>query len=128
MANYLSNLLIDLHLELTATDDENINDVRNYIQTVITYLASISENNDLRQAINENDKIPETVRGDYMTAAEAFIQQGIEKGIVQGIEKGILKTAINALKKGFSIETVADLTELDTTKVEQLQRELESKK
>ena len=49
---------------------------------------------------------------------EQGIEQGIEKGIEQGIEK--VKTAINMLNKGYSIEQIAEITELDFDSIKQL--------
>lgn len=59
-----------------------------------------------------------------MTIAEKLIREGMEKGMKKGIEEGIEKgiekaaSALNALKKGISVEEVAKLTGLAVEQVE----------
>ena len=134
--DYLKALFIDLHLLLEGCDDKNILKVKDYIQTSITYLAAISDIDDFRQAIVENTQIPETTRGDFMTAAEYYIQQGEALGEARGEARGEAKgeargkseVAVNALKKGFAVEMVVDLTGLTVEKVKQLKRNINAGK
>ena len=126
--DYLKELFIDLHLLLESCDDKNIRKAKDYIQTSITYLASISDINDFCQAIEETEQIPETTRGDFMTAAEYYFQQGEQsgeaRGKFQGNIEGKCEVAINALSKGFAVEMVVDLTGLTIDKVQELKRNL----
>lgn len=43
---------------------------------------------------------------------------------MEGIEKGRIEIAKNALKQGFSIETITQLTGLSFTIIERLEREV----
>ena len=52
------------------------------------------------------------------------IQMGIQKGIQEGIQEGIQKVAIEMLKKGLSIELIAEVTKLDEKEIFDLKRTL----
>lgn len=72
-----------------------------------------------------------------MTAAEYFMQKGEERGAPRakaegheegrkvGRAEGHCDVAINALRKGYEVSAVADLTGLDVEVVEQLKAQLE---
>jgi predicted transposase/invertase (TIGR01784 family) len=47
-------------------------------------------------------------------------ERGLAKGREQGLEQGALQIAQRLLKKGWSIEEVAEMTELDIKKVRSL--------
>ena len=69
-----------------------------------------------------------------MTAAEYYIQQGETRGESRGEKRGKIKgntegkieVATNALKKGFDVEMVVDLTGLDIKVIEQLKQDLDN--
>ena len=127
--DYLNDFFIDLHLELVTSKGIGLNRKKEYFETLITYLASISEATEFRQALEQNDKIPEATKGEFMTAAEYYIQQGEtrgeSRGEKRGEKRGKIEVATNALKKGFDVEMVVDLTGLDIKVVEQLQQDLD---
>jgi predicted transposase/invertase (TIGR01784 family) len=52
------------------------------------------------------------------------IQQGVQQGIQQGVQQGVQSTALNALKKGLSIDVISEITNLPVAEIEQLQKQL----
>jgi len=58
------------------------------------------------------------------TLAQRLLDEGMEKGMERGIEKGKydekLKIALNLQKKSLSIETIAEVTELNPDDVKKL--------
>jgi hypothetical protein len=48
------------------------------------------------------------------------IEQGIEKGIEQGIEQGRFESVVKLSKKGFTLEQISDILELDLNYVKKL--------
>jgi predicted transposase/invertase (TIGR01784 family) len=49
---------------------------------------------------------------------------GVEDGMQRGLQKGLQQTALNALKKGFSLQDVADITSLSISELEELKSQL----
>ncbi len=47
-----------------------------------------------------------------------------EKGIRKGIEKGVKKVALELLKKGSSVDFVAEVTQLNKREIERLKEEI----
>ena len=50
---------------------------------------------------------------------------GRQKGIQEGMQKGIVKTAIELLKEGSSVEFVAKVTKLSIREIEKLKKNLD---
>ena len=48
----------------------------------------------------------------------------VEKGRKEGREEGLKKVALNMLKDGFSIERIAELTQMDRDDIEKLKKQL----
>ncbi len=79
------------------------------------------------------------LKGDVMTVAEKWEQQGVQKGIQQGIQQGMQQgmqqgrflekehTAKAMLTKGLSDDLVVECTGLDRGAVLKLKKELKSK-
>ncbi|WP_289146606.1 Rpn family recombination-promoting nuclease/putative transposase [uncultured Megamonas sp.] len=65
---------------------------------------------------------------DYYSYMSAFKENGLQQGIQQGLQKGRqeekIKNAINFLKLGVDIETVARGVNLSINEVEQLKNKL----
>ena len=57
----------------------------------------------------------------FKEGLEEGIEKGIEKGIVQGEKQKVLEIAEKLLKKGFSVEEVADDTGLGVEEVKAIQ-------
>ena len=53
------------------------------------------------------------------------LQKGIQEGMQKGIQEGIVKTAIELLKEGSSVEFVAKVTKLPIREIEKLKKNLE---
>jgi len=52
-------------------------------------------------------------------------QEGIQEGMQKGMQKGIVKTAIELLKEGSSVEFVAKVTKLPIREIEKLKQNLD---
>ncbi|MHC6202098.1 RpnC/YadD family protein [Breznakiellaceae bacterium SP9] len=56
----------------------------------------------------------------FQVAEEVGIEKGVEIGMGRGIEKGVEKTAEKALRKGYSLEEIQDLTGLSLERIQEL--------
>jgi len=72
--------------------------------------------------MKEIQKLPEADK--IMELPISYEEKGIEKGIKKGIEKGVRKVALEMLKKGSSINYIAEVTHLDNDEIKKLQKEL----
>ena len=52
------------------------------------------------------------------------LQKGIQEGMQKGIQEGIVKTAIELLKEGSSVEFVAKVTKLPIREIEKLKQNI----
>ena len=90
-------------------------------KTLIRYLAHYSglENQVLSDKIINNQP---TLENDMKSAAQQWIDEGIEKGVIlgkqEGIEQGVEKVARNMLSKGADIEFVAETTGIAPSQLE----------
>lgn len=125
--DYLSKLLNDLNCKIPS--GKKLSD---YSEPLINYLVNFAEINELRAAIKSNRQLPESVRGEYMSAAEEWFKEGIEKGIEKGREterklqeqirlEEKLQQAKLMLSNGLSLEQIAMYTGLS---IEQLTKAL----
>ena len=57
---------------------------------------------------------------------KSILDEGIERGIEQGVERRGDAVAVNMLKRGFDVATVADCTELPEARVLELQAQIEA--
>ena len=91
----------------------------------------MSDHSDLSK-IQFRDKMiayEEQLRGDVMTVAGQWKQEGYDKGVVVGIEKGIERgalekakeTAKNMLAKGYDINDIKELTGLPQSLIGELE-------
>ena len=95
-----------------------------YLELLLIYLGSNIkdvEPEQLRDAVNEA-----LVEGGAMmsTVFEQIMERGKEIGVKEGEERGEeknkLRVALNCLKKGMDIQTIAEITDLPVERVEQL--------
>ena len=118
-------LVNDLHSLLANVHD---NEFRALFRPLINYLSAIVGEGKLAQAIVENTKIPNTIKGEFMTAYEFYTQKGIEQGEVIGFEKGEYQKSVDVvrqcLRKGFDFQTIADLTELELATIKMLAEQM----
>ena len=125
-------------------------DFRGFLQQLLPWLdeIDIEANNEfgkivLRYVLREIDKtnkaifVEETEKysstimgGETMTLAEQFREEGLQKGLQNGLKKGraemlnaIQKIAKNLLVKGMPVDLVAELTGLEVSVIEALQKE-----
>jgi flagellar biosynthesis/type III secretory pathway protein FliH len=51
------------------------------------------------------------------------VQQGIQQGMQQGVQQGVQQTALNFLKRGYSVEEVSAVTNLTLAELKELQKQ-----
>ena len=96
-------------------------------KTLIRYLAHYSglENQVLSDKIINNQP---TLENDMKSAAQQWIDEGIEKGVLmgeqKGIEQGVHKVARNMLSEGESVEKISRFTGLSMVQLKTIQRTL----
>lgn len=100
------------------SDLENNNQIpQGFTESTIRYMMNVKTIDNLDELIERNQKLPETLRGEAMTIAEAFELRGEAKGEVKGEArgevKGKVKVAITMLEHNMPVEQVAELTGLD---------------
>ncbi|MFT4926646.1 MAG: flagellar biosynthesis/type III secretory pathway protein FliH [Phenylobacterium sp.] len=81
---------------------------------------------DIKQFVQGIAKLPESIRGEAMTAAEQLRALGREEGREEGLEEGTVKVAINSLKEGIEPRFVARITGLELAVILKLKARLES--
>ena len=104
---------------LTAVFDEKTK--TEYLETLLRYLSSVSNTEQLDIIKSEVDQFIEHGGEIMTTIAEKWIQEGIEKGI----EKGKIEDAKKMLQLGLNIEQIIEITGLSRDKIENL---MENKK
>ncbi|MBO8159071.1 hypothetical protein [Thermosyntropha sp.] len=90
---------------------------------VMLYILKTVEGIDMKKVMDYAERIIPERRGDIMTIAEKLIKEGMKEGMREGIAKAA--KALNALKKGHSVEEVAKLTGLAVEQVEEIKKSLE---
>ena len=130
--NDLKQLIIDTYKHIGS--DENL--LVSYIESNLYYIISIGNVRNTNEFLKQLDNITiikEKIMGSIMgSLARKFEKDGIARGEAKGLTKGIAQgkieeakhIAINLLKKGFPIATVAEVTELPISEVETLQKQL----
>jgi predicted transposase/invertase (TIGR01784 family) len=58
-----------------------------------------------------------------MEITTSYHQQGREEGIKEGIKEGKREVALAALKKGFALEDIMEITGLDREKLLEIQKD-----
>lgn len=116
-------------------EDVPLEKLQNLINTTFIYVSALNKDiteEDIIRKINELDGKGEKI----MTILEQRELKGMEKGIVEGMEKGIEKgivegivegkkmIAINLLRKGFPVEQVAEISELEIEEIMRLRKEM----
>ncbi len=62
--------------------------------------------------------------GHYDDGVEDGMQRGLQKGLEQGMQQGMQQTALNALKKGFSLQDISDITNLPISELENMKSQI----
>ena len=104
-----------------------------YIYTVLSYIVQAGEIRDQQEFIEIVETgLTKINKGDIMTLADQFRQEGeqkgrqegillgLEQGMEKGVEKGKINVAINLFRNGMDIAQVAKFTGLSVWDVEQL--------
>jgi predicted transposase/invertase (TIGR01784 family) len=94
----------------------------NFVRTVLNYLLNVGNTADIEQFIKGGQRLPEPVRGEFMTIAEKLRAMGAEEGKVEGIEE----VANSLLKEGVEPRFVARVTKLELAVVLKLQAQLKN--
>jgi len=116
------NTLIDgfIYFVSLVEDETDIQLANEIFDLGLVYLmnteADITKEELLKASLERSDSV--------QTLAQRLLDEGMEKGMERGIEKGKydekLKIALNLQKKGLSIETIAEVTELNPDDVKKL--------
>jgi len=91
---------------------------------IMFYIIETVEGVDITALKEYTNRILPERGSDIVTIAEKLREEGRKEGMEKGIERGIEKTAINALKKGFDVKTIAELTGLPIEKIGELKKQL----
>ncbi len=105
----------------------------NFIRTTFKDLLVVGNITDIEQFIINVQRLPESMRGDFMAAAEQLRAMGTEKGheedlekdFEEGLEKGKKEVAINLLKEDVDPQFIARITGLELTAILELKEQLE---
>ena len=117
--------LIKLLIQLSKLDFASEQELKLASRLITNYFFSVVDSVNPDNVIAAGIELPIKLRGEYMTIAEGLEAKGKAEGKAEGKIEGQREVALNALNKGYAIETIVDLTGLDIDVVEQLQRQLE---
>jgi predicted transposase/invertase (TIGR01784 family) len=73
-----------------------------------------------RQLVDRKFDLAEGMKKGIRKGRREGMKKGMEKGIEKGIEKGKLETALAMLKKGLSLDLVAECTGLSESEILEL--------
>jgi hypothetical protein len=112
ITRYMIGLIERLHCVDMKHDFE-----QQFVLTALKYMLKTGNIDEAEPLLAAIDKLPETIRGEFMTAAEKIKELGIEigkeKGIKEGREEERVEIAINFLKEGVETSFVARNTGLE---------------
>src|SRR5690554_1920603 len=108
---------------LTAVFDEKTK--TEYLETLLRYLSSVSNTEQLDIIKSEVDQFIEHGGEIMTTIAEKWVQEGIEKGKLEGKIEGKIEDAKKMLQLGLNIDQIIEITGLRRDKIEEL---MENKK
>jgi predicted transposase/invertase (TIGR01784 family) len=97
--------------ELTMLADKNPQ-----IKKAVAKLQALTEDESARMLADSRNKL----RWDITSMERAAREEGLERGLERGREEGLEQVARNALKRGDSIENIAELTGLAPEKIRAL--------
>ena len=124
ITRYMVGLIERLHCVDMKHDLE-----QQFVLTALKYMLKTGNIDEAEPLLAAIDKLPETIRGEFMTAAEKIEEYGEQKGIKKGIEKGIglglEKAAINFLKDGAEPRFVARNTGIELADILKLKAQLD---
>ena len=117
-SEYSPNDQILKTIELTRRIKNIDHDLKNEILGLQVLLADkFVEDGDLKNQIMDVIDMNLDIVHDYGIYRE---EKGMEKGMEKGIGQEKVKTTINMLNKGYSVEQIAEITELDFDSIKQL--------
>ena len=115
----IGRYLLQLMQDLNSMDLEDHLALK-FIRTVLNYLLGVGNATNVEHFMKESWRLPEPIRGEFMTIAEKLRAMGAE----EGLEKGKEEVAINLLKDGSTPEFIARITGLELTLIVKLQAQL----
>ena len=98
---------------------------RNYFRKIIVYSLQLLDEEKVEKTIKE---LPVTIKNKVMTAYEALIKKGYDKGIEEGIEINKTQTIVKGYEAGASIEFLSTITDLSEEQVKKIIEEHLSKR
>lgn len=97
----------------------------NFTKSVLNYLLGVGNAEDIEQFIDESWRLPEPVRGEFMTIAEQLKDIGREEGREEGRIETQEQVAIRLLKEGCETKFAAKIAGLELAVVLKLKAQLE---
>lgn len=100
-----------------------------FIRVVLNYVVDGIEANESILLIQKSEQyLSEKLRGEVMTFAQCFRQEGMQQGLQQGVQQGIKEErqemALRLLKEGLSLSLAAKVTELPLEQLQKIQDQL----
>ena len=95
------------------------------VMSMIHFYIKVAGNEDPSEFVQLiNHHLSRKVGAEAMTIAEQWEQRGLEKGLQQGVQEGAehekKQIALNMLKEGISISTIAKVTNLPLSVIEEI--------
>lgn len=107
---YIAQLL----QQLAALDFNSQRELQLVAELITNYLFSVATSIDIQKIIDAGKKVPQPLRGEYMTIAEQLE--------ARGIEKGAKLIATKMIKIGLSNEVITQTTDLTTEEIIELRQ------
>ncbi len=128
ITRYMIGLFERLHLI-----DLGHNLEQQFVLTALKYMLKTGNIDEAKPLLAAIDKLPETIRGEFMTAAEKIEEYGREKGREEGIGLGLKKgreqsrteIAVNFLNDGVEPRIIARNTGIELAIILKLKAQLE---
>jgi predicted transposase/invertase (TIGR01784 family) len=92
------------------------------IQRLMVYLHEVS-GLEPEEIIQIMETISPEAEDAFVAYRNRLIEQGIERGIEKGIEQGLKKIALNMITKGYSDESISEITNLSIKRIQDLRKE-----
>ena len=98
-----------------------------FANAVVSHIFNQSDINNRETLLDTIESLSGPLRGELMTAAQRFREDGVKEGIELGIELGIEQTkidmTINCLKEGSHIQFITKVTGLSIEEIESIAKE-----
>ena len=116
ITNFMTDLFDRLH-----SIDMRLDWEQQFVLAALKYMLNTGNIDKAEPLLAAIDKLPDTIRGEFMTAAEKLQEKGIEIGEEKGRKEERIEIAINFLKDGVEPRIVARNTGLEMTVIHKLQ-------